>query len=272
MIYFTGDIHAYNNIEKLSDTNFPEQKELTKSDYVVICGDFGCVWDGGNQDRYWQNWLEDRSFTTLFVDGNHENFDLLNDYSVNEWNGGKVHFIRPHVIHLMRGQIYNIDGKKIFTMGGAACHDLWNGVLNVDDPEFAVKLDYMKKRNMFFRVNHYSWWKEELPLQSEMETGYQNLERHGFAVDYVVTHCLADKFHLSFDKGGYTSDNLTEFFTMLDEKITYKQWFCGHYHTNQIMDDRHTVLYEAVISESQWNSANIAKRKQMLNQFSERGL
>ena len=268
MIYLTGDIHASHGIERLSDKGFPEQKELTKSDYVIICGDFGCVWDGGKQDQYWQDWLQEKPFTTLFVDGNHENFDLLNSYPVSEWNGGKVQFIRPHVIHLMRGQIYSLDGKSFFTMGGAACHDIWNGVLDMDDPAFPVKFDYMKKRNMFFRVNHYSWWKEELPSQSEMEEGYQNLARHNFTVDYVVTHCLPDKYHLAFGKGEYTSDSLTQFFTSLDEKVTCKQWFCGHYHTNRIMDDRHTVLYEAIISESQWDTANKAKRKQMLRQIS----
>ena len=97
MIYLTGDIHASHGIERLSDISFPEQKGLTKSDYMIICGDFGCVWDDGKQDQYWQDWLQDRPFTTLFVDGNYESFDLLNSYPFNEWNGGKVQFIRPHM-------------------------------------------------------------------------------------------------------------------------------------------------------------------------------
>jgi len=70
MIYLTGDIHASHGIERLSDKGFPEQNGLTKSDYVIICGDFGCVWDGGKQDQYWQDWLQEKPFTTLFVDGN----------------------------------------------------------------------------------------------------------------------------------------------------------------------------------------------------------
>lgn len=57
------------------------------------------------------NQLECKSYTTLFVDGNHENFDRLSDYPIDTWNGGKVHKIRPSVIHLMRGQILRLMVK-----------------------------------------------------------------------------------------------------------------------------------------------------------------
>lgn len=62
--------------------------------------------------------------------------DSLAEYPVSEWNGGKVQFIRPNVIHLTRGQIYNIDGSTFFTMGGARSHDIQDGILEPDDPEF----------------------------------------------------------------------------------------------------------------------------------------
>lgn len=49
--------------------------------------------------------------TILFADGNHEQFDALNSYSVDEWNGGKVHIIEPGIIHLMRGQVTRSMGR-----------------------------------------------------------------------------------------------------------------------------------------------------------------
>ena len=82
MIYFVGDIHADIGIYKLNTKNFSEQKEMTKDDYIIICGDFGCVWDGSKNDKYWINWLNSKKFTTVFVDGNHENFDLLYQYPI----------------------------------------------------------------------------------------------------------------------------------------------------------------------------------------------
>lgn len=42
MIYVTGDIHG--NPRRFNTDNFPEQKEMTKDDYVIILGDFGLVW------------------------------------------------------------------------------------------------------------------------------------------------------------------------------------------------------------------------------------
>lgn len=104
--------------------NFPEQKNMTKSDYVIICGDFGGVWDGSRKERQTLDWLESLPFTVLFVSGNHENFDLLKVLPTEEWHGGKVQFIRPHVIHLLRGQVFEIEGYTFFTMGGGGGSEL----------------------------------------------------------------------------------------------------------------------------------------------------
>ena len=40
MIFITGDTHG-DWINRLRTKVFPEQKEMTKDDYVIICGDFG---------------------------------------------------------------------------------------------------------------------------------------------------------------------------------------------------------------------------------------
>ena len=105
MIYVTGDTHGMIDWEKLNTTEFPEQKSLTRDDYVIVVGDFGGVWDGDKQDKYILKTYGQRNFTTLFIDGNHENHDLLDSYPVEEWNGGKIHRISDNVIHLMRGQV-----------------------------------------------------------------------------------------------------------------------------------------------------------------------
>lgn len=122
MIYLTGDTHASFS-KRFNNENFPEQRKMTKDDYVIICGDFGGIWDEKEEsknEKYWLNWFEERNFTLLFVDGNHENYDRLYAYPIKEWHGGKVHEIRPSVLHLMRGQVFEIDGKSIFTFGEQA--------------------------------------------------------------------------------------------------------------------------------------------------------
>ena len=90
MIFVTGDTHGEHDIHKLNTIGFPEQKGLTRDDYVIICGDFGVVWNDDACDRYWLEWLENKPWTTLWIDGNHENFDLLRKYPKEQWNGGMV--------------------------------------------------------------------------------------------------------------------------------------------------------------------------------------
>ena len=74
MIYITGDTHS--DFTRFSTDKFPKQKEMTKNDYVIICGDFGGVWNYQEEstfEKHWLDWLNEKNFTTLFVDGNHEN-------------------------------------------------------------------------------------------------------------------------------------------------------------------------------------------------------
>ncbi len=99
MIFVTGETHG--DFTRFSVDIFPGQKNMTKDDYVIICGDFG-IWDDSKRERYWLQWLDEKPFTTLFVDGNHENFDLLASCPFTDWHGGKVQHIRDSVIHLMR--------------------------------------------------------------------------------------------------------------------------------------------------------------------------
>lgn len=172
MIYITGDCHQ--DFGRFNTGIFPEQKEMTKDDYVIVCGDFGGVWNRGGEnkeEKHLMDWLEGKPFTTLFVDGNHENFDRLYAYPVEEWHGGKVHKIRPTVIHMMRGQVFAIDGKSVFTFGGASSHDIDGGILEPEDPDFKRKKRKLNQGWLPYCINHVSWWRQELPSQEEMEEG-----------------------------------------------------------------------------------------------------
>lgn len=121
MIFITGDTHIPIDIHKLSSKRFPQQKSMTKDDHLIICGDFGGVWDGSREEKYWIKWLENKNFTTLFVDGNHENFDILNDLPLEDLGGEKVHRIGDGIYHLMRGRIYKIEDQT-FLHSAAQAH------------------------------------------------------------------------------------------------------------------------------------------------------
>ena len=242
MIYIAGDTHG-DWISRLNINAFPEQKEMTKDDYVIIAGDFG-IWSDTKQERYNLDWLEDKPFTTLFIDGNHENFDRLYAMPVSEWHGGKVHFIRPSVIHLMRGQIFNIEDKTFWTFGGASSHDIRDGILEIDDPRLRKwRYDYEKQ----YRVNHISWWKEELPSDEEMGEGRKNLENINNRVDFIVTHCGATSSMALYSHGEYKPDILTNYLEEIRQRIDFERWFMGHYHTNYAINDKEIILYEQIV-------------------------
>ena len=69
MIYATGDLHG--NALRFQPEYFPEQAGMTNDDYMIVCGDFGFVWNGDKSDDAQLGKLEARPFTVLFVDGNH---------------------------------------------------------------------------------------------------------------------------------------------------------------------------------------------------------
>ena len=246
MVYITGDTHA--NFSRFEEDKFPIQKEMTQNDYVIICGDFGGVWtfeEESSREKYWLDWLNERNFTTLFVDGNHENYTrLYNDYPVEEWHGGKVHKVRPSVYHLMRGEIFEMDGNTFFTFGGASSHDVQDGILNLDEEE---KIYEYRKRGAYFRIRDFSWWDLELPTNEEMTNGLKNLEQVNYKVDYIITHCCSTSIQAMLGRGRYKKNILTDYLQKISEKCEFKKWYFGHYHGNRQVNSQYVLLYEDIV-------------------------
>lgn len=245
MIYATGDTHG--NFRRFEPEFFPEQAEMGRDDYVIICGDFGGVWGGKKTENKMLDRLESLPFTLLFVSGNHENFDLLAKYPVEEWRGGRIQRIRPHVIHLMRGQVFELDGYTFFTMGGASSHDIEDGILDPAAPGFKELYADLRNTGGRFRVKHRSWWEEELPSPEEYEEAKKNLERVGYKVDYIITHCAPSSIVDLLSGGRYDHDHLTDFLEEVKARADFHYWLFGHYHDNKIVDDRFVLLWEQIV-------------------------
>jgi predicted phosphodiesterase len=91
----------------------------SENDYLIVCGDFGYIFLNDDREKAFLDYLETKPYTICFVDGNHENFPVIYSYPKELWHGGYIHRIRKNILHLMRGQVFEIEGKKIFTFGGA---------------------------------------------------------------------------------------------------------------------------------------------------------
>lgn len=251
-IYITGDIHG--NPQRLSTDSFFEQKEFSGNkdeNVVIIAGDFGLVWqrdEENKQEKWWLNWLEDKPFTTVFVDGNHENHQRLATYPIKEWNGGKVHEIRPHVLHLMRGEVFTIEDHKFFVFGGASSHDISDGILDYEDEDWRDKATQLDKQGKYmYRVKGLSWWSEELPNKEEMDNGIKNLKENNNRVDFIITHSPPASVIALLGQGLYEQDALTQYLENIRVNTEYKRWFMGHMHLNKAMNDKDIILYEQII-------------------------
>jgi len=155
--------------------------------------------------------------------------------------------IRKNIIHLMRGQVFTVEGLRFFTFGGGQSHDIQAGILSRSDPDFAVKKRRLDREMALYRIDRESWWKEELPSEEEMAEGLKNLEKVGNQVDVVISHSAPSSIVDIFSRGFYAHDILTDYLESVRKQISFKAWFFGHYHENQMIGQKFIMLYENII-------------------------
>ncbi len=229
-IFVTGDTHGCHDLYKVYRWDCEVGKDLGDGDYLIVAGDFGYPWSFLPDECEEIEWLESRPYTVLFVDGNHERYDHWNERPVEEWHGGRTQRLSDHspIRRLCRGEVFDLDGEKIFTMGGATSPD------------------------MTWRAEGISWWPCELPSDAEYENARANLDCNNWQVDYVITHTCATSMlgrTLWPDYGWQTptTDRLTNFFDELENNLGFKRWYYGHFHRDRDVDDRHAVLFDRVV-------------------------
>lgn len=232
-LYVTGDTHGNLELDRLSFENWPVGKSLSREDVLVILGDF---WLGPGQsesdDDYWLDWLEEKPWTTLVVDGNHEQFPILASLSEGHAFGNTVGVFRPHIFHLKRGLIYNICGYKCLTIGGADSID--------------VK----------YRTQGINWWPEESITPEDILQAEQSLKEHGYCVDFVFSHTgptsiVKRTLHAAFNMDPnepLAFDASSRQLDVLVKKVKFKRWFMGHLHTdNMFFDANFYVLWKSIL-------------------------
>jgi len=228
MIYITGDTHG--SAARLSRETMPYADRWTKKDSLIVCGDFGFLFNGGPKEELALRELSFRPYNILFVDGNHENFTLLKEYPIIPWKGGTARRIRRNIYQLMRGQRYELEGHTVFTMGGGYSIDQSRRYEGVD------------------------WWKAEMPSAQEYATARRTLEDCSRDVDYVITHAAPEtvmKQIFGFHEG---EKELNEFLQWVMDNVTYKRWYFGHLHMDAPLDNR---LYAMFLSVRELTTGNL---------------
>lgn len=222
MVYITGDTHG-----DISRFSAPELKKLAKGDTLIICGDFGFIWSGEKKEQKILKKLSHKKYNICFIDGTHENFKLLNGYEVSEWNGGKVHKIEKNIYHLMRGQIFEIDGVSVFAMGGG------------ESPDIDIRFDTE------------NWSRDEIPRRDELIEGADNLQKRDCKVDVIVTHEPPSKlksFLKMKDSGREVRITaVNAYLEELNNSCEFTKWFFGSLHTDKYVSSSHVAVFTNVV-------------------------
>ena len=222
MIYVTGDMHGL--AERFDD---PKLKKLKKGDTLLICGDFGFLWNGGKDELRTLKKLSAKRYNICFVDGTHENFDTLSKIKVKIWNGGKVHQIAQNIFHLMRGQVFTIEGKKVFTMGGGESPDL----------------------DIRYEMN--TWSELEIPTSDELMEGVENLQANDAKVDIIVSHeppATVKEFLMLQMPDSVTITTINTYLDDVAKTCSFRHWYFGSLHLDKFISSTQTSVFENILN------------------------
>lgn len=232
-LWVTGDTHGHIDLKKIK--LWSEYYNPTSKDFLLICGDFGSIFNE-NQTRKEKEILElfgRQKFTTLFIDGNHDNHRKIREYPreiVERENIiGIFNIINNKLLYIDRGHIFTINGDMCIGIGGASSID--------------------KK----YRKENIDWWSTELINKDEEEYIIEQINKIK-KVKYVFTHASPLKklemVYDEFDLNRRFYDPTTVFLDYVEENLKYEKWFCGHYHIDKTIGN-FRFLYDDVVKISE---------------------
>ena len=222
MIYVTGDTHGL-----LSRFDDPRLRKLKSGDTLIICGDFGFLWNGSKEEINVLKKLSKKKYNICFIDGTHENFDMLSKLRIKKWNGGKVHQIAPNIFHLMRGQVFKIEDQTVFTMGGG------------ESPDIEIR----------FEINN--WSALEFPTREELVEGVDNLQKYNGKVDIIISHEPPAKikdFLLLKDRDDASITAINTYLEDVSRTCEFKHWYFGSLHLDKFISTTHACVFTNIIN------------------------
>lgn len=222
MVFFTGDIHGSPwNIIK-----FCKKQHLTRTDIIIILGDVGANYYGDERDSEFKAALASVKPTLLCIHGNHEQRPSnIVGYETHLWNGGKV-LIQPeypNLLFAMDGEVFTLCEVRYLVIGGA----------------YSVDKRYRLRNGM-------GWWPDEQPSDDTKRYVESQIASH--EIDAVLSHTCPFKYEPRemflpmLDQR--TVDTSTEvWLDKIEESLSYKAWYCGHWHTDKHIDKMHFLFH-----------------------------
>lgn len=216
MIYVTGDLHG-------DITRFKQRKikRLKKGDTLIVCGDFGFVYNGDEREEKALKWLSKRRYNILFVDGAHDKLDLFEKYELCDFCGASARRINEKVYMLLRGNVYTVEDKKIFAFG-SGLSESYNIISDIISSDAG-----------------------SLPTTEETQNGLENLQKVDNTVDYIVTYDapVSAKTYI----GEANHNGLNTYFEEIYRLANFKCWYFGRYHKDKAVTRLFKAVYEDVV-------------------------
>lgn len=209
--YITGDTHR--DFERIEQ--FCEENETTIDDVMIILGDVGINYYLHSYDRALKSRLSKLNITLLCVHGNHEERPwLAADYDEVAWNEGKVYVEPqyPNLVFAKDGEIYDINGRKVMSIGGAysidKCYRLRNGL---------------------------QWFESEQPSEDIKAYVESQLEKVNWKIGIILSHTVPIEAEPTWafltGLNQSTVDKSTErWLQYIYDNLEFSEWYAGHYH------------------------------------------
>lgn len=230
MIYYTGDKHGQTDEIR----HFAYKYNLTRDDTIVILGDAGYNFAGqASNDSAKKSIIAKMDCMIFCIHGNHEmRPHHIPSYKTKLWNGGSVYYEEeyPNLLFAIDGEIYDLDGYKTIVIGGAYSID------------------------KFWRLlNFVPWFSDEQPDDTIKAKVVSILESMDWTIDQVLTHTCPIKyepvevFNPEVDQARV--DKTTEkWLDMIESKLDYKCWKCGHFHTDKVIDKLRFMYHDFCVN------------------------
>lgn len=226
MIYITGDIHG--NIGQIKYVMDKINCKLNNT--IIQLGDSGFNYYLDKKDKQLKDFIYNYDINWFVIRGNHDANPIYNKnvIKVNQYgNYGYIEKDYPNIFYAVNGNIYNIEGNSFLVLGGAYSVDKW----------YRLEIGY-------------KWFEDEQMTNEEMDNFLKN--NKNLKVDTILSHtCPYENMprHLFLSQiDQSTVDNNTEYFlSKVKNTVQYKNWFFGHFHANEKIEENMYMLYDGVI-------------------------
>lgn len=228
MIYITGDKHSrFYDVYK-----FCLKNKTTKDDVLIVLGDAGINYYASKMDCFLKKELKEYPITLFCIHGNHEErAENIKSYKTKIFHQGIVFYEEeyPNILFAKDGEIYEFNNNRVLVIGGAYSVD----------KSFRLKYGY-------------NWYPSEQPSEEVKNKILKLIENKN--IDIVLSHTCPYKYiPVEMFIPGVNQkevDYSTEIFLdKVEEKLNYKKWYCGHYHTDKVVDKIRFMFNDIIMFE-----------------------